>query len=67
MRVVLSPCIKICKMDPVTLRCVGCHRTTKQITEWIQYPDVKRQQIINQLNEYADTIKPTTATDNTQG
>ena len=54
-------------MDPVTLRCVGCHRTTKQITEWIQYPDVKRQQIINQLKEYADTIKPTPATDNTQG
>ena len=53
-------------MDPVTHRCAGCHRTTKQITEWIQYPDVKRQLIIKQLKEYADTIKPTIATDNTQ-
>lgn len=54
-------------MDPVTQRCVGCHRTTRQITEWIQYPDVKRQLIINQLKEYADTIKPSNPTDNPQG
>ena len=31
---VISPCISICKIDPVTGYCYGCARTTEEKKSW---------------------------------
>ena len=42
-----SPCIQICKLiDSV---CVGCFRTTKEITMWSKYTDEERDTIIKEI------------------
>jgi len=49
---VKSPCVKICKLiDSV---CVGCYRTSEQITMWSKYTDKEREEITKeiQLNHY---------------
>jgi hypothetical protein len=44
-----SPCIKICKLDPVTRLCTGCLRSTDEIGAWsFMSPDEKRD-VIAQL------------------
>ena len=47
-----TPCVKICKLiDSV---CIGCGRTSEQITMWSKYTDKEREIIIKeiQLNHY---------------
>ena len=29
-----SPCVKLCKLDPVSGYCLGCYRTIEEITAW---------------------------------
>ena len=42
-----SPCVQICKLiDSV---CVGCFRTTKEITMWSKYTDKQREDIIKEI------------------
>ena len=42
-----SHCVKICKLiDSV---CIGCGRTSEQITEWTKYTDEKREEIIKEI------------------
>jgi len=42
-----SPCVKICKLiDNV---CIGCYRTTKEITMWKKYTDEQREKIIKEI------------------
>ena len=39
-----SPCVKICKLiDSV---CIGCGRTSEQISEWTKYTDEEKKQVI---------------------
>ena len=40
----ITPCIKICKMEGKY--CVGCKRTTEEITNWTRYSDEKKCKII---------------------
>ena len=42
-----SPCIKICKLiDSV---CVGCFRTTSEITNWTKYTEEEREKVIKEI------------------
>ena len=42
-----SPCVKICKLiDSV---CIGCYRTTEEITMWSKDTDEKRDTIIKEI------------------
>jgi len=42
-----SPCVQICKLiDSV---CVGCFRTTEEITMWSKYTDKERNTIIKEI------------------
>ena len=34
-----SPCISVCKMDPRTGWCEGCHRTIDEIAAWSRMDD----------------------------
>lgn len=39
---VASPCIGICRMQPATGLCEGCHRTLDEIAAWSQLGDPQR-------------------------
>ncbi len=42
-RHVASPCISVCRMDPVSGLCAGCYRTLDEIAGWSEFSDeVKR-------------------------
>ncbi|MGB2816058.1 MAG: DUF1289 domain-containing protein [Burkholderiaceae bacterium] len=38
-----SPCISVCKMNPVTGWCEGCHRTIDEIAGWSRMSDEARR------------------------
>jgi len=44
--VVESPCINVCRMDPVTGLCEGCWRTLDEIARWAQTSDEDRRRIL---------------------
>jgi len=47
---VASPCIGVCKLDPVTKLCLGCHRTVDEISSWLDLDEGERKAIIARLN-----------------
>jgi predicted Fe-S protein YdhL (DUF1289 family) len=40
-----SPCINICRMDPVTDQCEGCLRTLDEIGLWSQLDDDTKREV----------------------
>ena len=38
-----SPCIGVCIL--VTGICIGCHRTTEQVSNWLYFTDEERSRI----------------------
>ena len=47
-----SPCVSICELDTApdgTDYCVGCKRTTDEISSWLTYPVEERLQKIDEL------------------
>ena len=49
-KVIVSPCISICKTDPVTGCCYGCSRTEKEKKIW-KDENVKDEWRLNNLQE----------------
>lgn len=45
----ISPCVKICKIDTETGYCVGCLRAIAEISNWAQYTDAQRRQIVTDI------------------
>jgi predicted Fe-S protein YdhL (DUF1289 family) len=45
----ITPCIKLCAIDPGTRRCAGCGRTLTEIGQWISYSDEERRRIMCEL------------------
>jgi uncharacterized protein len=41
-----SPCINICEIDPKTSICMGCGRTMKEISNWINLSVEEKKNII---------------------
>ncbi|HEY6579015.1 MAG TPA: DUF1289 domain-containing protein [Rhizomicrobium sp.] len=46
---VVSPCIKVCAIDPTTGLCAGCARTLDEIARWSAMSDAQRAQIMREL------------------
>ncbi|MCB1888346.1 MAG: DUF1289 domain-containing protein [Rhodocyclaceae bacterium] len=46
---VASPCINLCRMDPQTGTCEGCHRTIEEIMVWAQASDDRRRSILREV------------------
>lgn len=44
-----TPCVKICRLDPVTFVCVGCKRTQEEIRMWTTYSDEERDSIMKRI------------------
>ena len=47
----ITPCIKLCAIDPDTRLCAGCGRTLMEIGMWTSYSDEERQRIMRALPE----------------
>jgi predicted Fe-S protein YdhL (DUF1289 family) len=46
---IVTPCISVCKLDPITQQCSGCKRTAEQIRMWSRYTDEQRLTIMKEL------------------
>ena len=52
-----SPCIGVCTL--IDEKCVGCTRTSKEISDWLFYDDNQRKKITKRcLREMRNNNKP---------
>lgn len=42
----VSPCVNLCRLDPVSALCQGCFRTLDEITLWRQASNAERLDIL---------------------
>ena len=49
MTAILSPCEKICIVDPASGLCRGCGRSLSEIERWASYSENKRARVIDEL------------------
>ncbi|MGD0186811.1 MAG: DUF1289 domain-containing protein [Roseiarcus sp.] len=47
----VSPCVKICVVDPVSGLCIGCGRTVAEIAMWGELGDDERRTIMAGLEQ----------------
>jgi hypothetical protein len=52
----LSPCEKICIVDPVSGLCRGCGRSLAEIGRWTSYSDDERARLMNELPGRLDVM-----------
>jgi predicted Fe-S protein YdhL (DUF1289 family) len=45
----ISPCVKLCAIDPDSGLCAGCGRTLAEIGNWTRYSDGERRAIMDTL------------------
>ena len=46
---VRSPCVSICRIEPDTGYCVGCHRTIEEIADWAMMSDERKRSVWQQI------------------
>jgi uncharacterized protein len=51
-----SPCINLCRIDPVSHWCEGCGRTIDEIVRWGGTDDADRAAVLAQLPERLRTM-----------
>ena len=54
---ILSPCEKICVVDPPTGMCLGCGRSIGEIERWTKYTDKEREHIMAVLPRRLETMR----------
>ena len=47
----ISPCVKVCQMDPVRGVCIGCCRTLDEIGRWSRMSDNDREIVMQDLGQ----------------
>lgn len=47
----MSPCNKICRIDPENNLCIGCLRTIEEISNWINLSEKELENIINEVEK----------------
>ena len=52
---IVSPCVSICRWDPVTNNCYGCGRTTEEKFKW-KDPETTDEWKLNNLKECVDRL-----------
>lgn len=57
-RPIVTPCIKVCFVDPDSGLCLGCFRKTEEIARWMAYTDDERDTIMASLPDRRGLIAP---------
>ncbi len=55
MSAVPSPCIDVCRLNPVTHICAGCSRTIFEIDAWPSLSDAEKLEILQRIADAAAT------------
>lgn len=45
----ITPCISVCKIDPVTQICIGCKRTLEEVRDWTSFSSQQRLEVMQRL------------------
>jgi predicted Fe-S protein YdhL (DUF1289 family) len=48
---IVTPCVKVCTIDPERRLCRGCLRSVDEIAAWWDYSDAERRAIMARLPE----------------
>ena len=48
---VSTPCINICVLDPLSALCLGCGRTSEEITAWATMSEPERIAVMARLDQ----------------
>ncbi len=46
---IVSPCVKVCLMDPRVGQCAGCGRTLAEIAAWGRMSEAERRAVMDDL------------------
>jgi predicted Fe-S protein YdhL (DUF1289 family) len=57
MAAIVSPCEKICIVDPPSGLCRGCGRNLTEIASWTVYTDAERARIMAELPRRLDAMQ----------
>ena len=57
----VTPCIKICVVDPVSGLCIGCGRTIAEISLWPEMSEGERRAVMSGLSERMEAARSRTA------
>jgi len=53
----ISPCEKICVVDPASGLCQGCGRSLAEIGGWMSYSDAERARVMAELPKRLDAMR----------
>jgi uncharacterized protein len=59
-----SPCISVCRIDPVTQWCEGCFRTLDEVAGWSQMSDEGKREVWRTIEQRAQSAGRQMAMDN---
>ncbi len=54
---IISPCEKICSVDPNSGLCIGCGRNLTEIERWARYSDAERMRVMAELPARIEAIR----------
>jgi predicted Fe-S protein YdhL (DUF1289 family) len=54
---IVSPCEKICIVDPVSGLCRGCGRSLTEIERWTSYSAAERTRVMAELPQRLDAMR----------
>jgi predicted Fe-S protein YdhL (DUF1289 family) len=57
MAAILTPCEKICIVDPASGLCRGCGRSLDEIGRWTAYTDEERSRVMSELPQRLAAIR----------
>ena len=46
---VLSPCVKVCALDPRSGYCVGCYRTIDEVANWVEMSAEDKRTVLERV------------------
>lgn len=49
-QIIASPCVGICQLDRDKV-CIGCYRTSEEITYWRMYTEEEREKALQKVAE----------------
>jgi predicted Fe-S protein YdhL (DUF1289 family) len=53
----ISPCEKICVVDPASELCRGCGRSLAEIGSWMSYSDAERSRVMAELPQRLEAMR----------